>query len=70
MLNGTQVELPTIESVVPMGGYGVLQPGENYEWVLALPIWEYFPNPGEYKLLLRGNTFESSTISLKIASNR
>jgi hypothetical protein len=53
---------------MPVGGYGRLKPGENYQFDKALPTTKYFPHAGEYKIAWKGNGFESSTITITIPS--
>ncbi len=50
----------------PVGGYRVLNPGESYEFGIALPIVQYFLPNGEHNVSWRGAGFESSTIGVAI----
>ncbi len=52
----------------PVGGYGTLKPGESYEFGKALLISKYFPHSGEYRIVWKGDGFESPTISMTISS--
>jgi len=52
---------------VPAGGFGVLKPGESYEFGKSLPIADYFPQSGEYRVSWSGKAFRSSTISITIS---
>jgi hypothetical protein len=66
IVDGVESVLPTNGTVMPPGGYGVLRPGENYEWGVALPMSRYFRNPGSYRIALKGTGFESSTITVDV----
>jgi hypothetical protein len=50
----------------PEGGYKVLKAGESYEFGKALPIAEYFPPKGQYKVSWKGAAFQSPTINVTI----
>jgi hypothetical protein len=51
----------------PVGGYGILQPGESYVFGKGLSLSKYFPDEREYKVYWKGKSFQSSTITVKIA---
>jgi hypothetical protein len=51
---------------MPVGGYRILKPGESYEFGKALPIAEYFPSNGQYKVKWKGAAFQSPTITVTI----
>jgi hypothetical protein len=51
---------------MPVGGYRILKPGESYEFGKALPIAEYFPSNGQYKVSWKGAAFQSPTITVTI----
>ena len=50
----------------PDGGWGILNPGESYEFGKELEISKYFPKLGEHTLSWKGGGFQSSTITVKI----
>jgi hypothetical protein len=50
----------------PPGGYGILQPGESYEFGKGLEVGKYFPDAREYKVSWRGYGFQSSTIAVRV----
>lgn len=50
----------------PDGGWGILNPGEWYEFGKELEISKYFPKLGEHTLSWKGGGFQSSTIKTKI----
>ena len=52
--------------VQPEGGWGILNPGESYEFGKELEISKYFPKLGEHTLSWKGGGFQSSTIKVKI----
>ena len=52
----------------PDGGYGVLKPGESYEFGRELEISRYFPKLGEHTLSWKGQLFHSSTIKVNITA--
>lgn len=51
----------------PIGGYGTLNPGESYEFVMELELSRFFPEERDYKVYWKGKRFRSSTITVKIA---
>jgi hypothetical protein len=70
MINGPEVKDPNGifgNGPVPAGGFGVLKPGESYEFGKSLPIADYFPQNGEYRVSWRGKAFRSPTISITIS---
>ena len=70
MINGSEVKDPNGifgNGPVPAGGFGVLKPGESYEFGKSLPIADYFPQSGEYRVSWRGKAFRSPTISITIS---
>jgi uncharacterized protein affecting Mg2+/Co2+ transport len=50
----------------PVGGWGVLKPGESYQFGNGLVLRNYFPEDREYKVSWEGKGFQSSTIVVKI----
>jgi hypothetical protein len=50
----------------PDGGWGILKPGESYDFGKELEISRYFPKLGEHTLSWKGQLFQSSTIKIKI----
>lgn len=50
----------------PVGGWGVLNPGESYQFGKALPVGEYFPVEREYRVFWRSKGFRSSTITVRV----
>ena len=50
----------------PEGGWGILKPGESYEFGKELEISRYFPKLGEHTLSWKGQLFQSSTIKVII----
>ena len=50
----------------PVGGWGTLNPGESYQFGKGLPLTQYFPHAGEYRISWKGKHFQSSTIMIKI----
>ncbi len=50
----------------PDGGWGVLKPGESYEFGKELEISRYFLTLGEHTVSWKGQLFQSSTIKVKI----
>jgi hypothetical protein len=52
----------------PVGGYRILNPGDQYELGKALSISTYFQSPGEYKVAWKGAEFESPTITVVVPS--
>jgi len=54
----------------PVGGWGILEPGESYEFAKGLPISKYFSEDREYKVSWKGKGFQSSTITVKVTPER
>lgn len=54
----------------PIGGYGTLNPGESYEFAMALELSRFFPEERDYKLYWKGKRFRSSTITVKVTSKK
>jgi hypothetical protein len=54
----------------PVGGYGILNPGESYGLGKGLELSRYFPEEREYKVLWKGKGFQSSTITVKVTPKR
>ena len=52
----------------PEGGYGILRPGESYQFGKELEISRYFSKLGEHTLSWRGRGFQSSTIRVDITA--
>jgi len=50
----------------PAGGWGVLKPGESYEFSKGLLLTQYFPHPGEFRISWKGKHFRSSTIKIRL----
>ena len=50
----------------PVGGYGVLKPGESYELGKGLELSRYFPEEREYRVSWKGKGFRSSTITVRV----
>jgi hypothetical protein len=53
----------------PVGGYGVLKPGESYELGKGLDLSRYFPEERTYKVSWKGKGFQSSTITIRVTAN-
>ena len=51
---------------MPTRGYTRLQPGEHYEFGKALPLLEYFPHGGRYRISWKGDKFQSPTVVVEI----
>lgn len=51
----------------PIGGYGILKPGESYTFGKALDLSKYFPEEREYTVSWKGKRFQSSTISVRVS---
>ena len=49
-----------------VGGWGVLKPGESYQFGEGLALSNYFPEEREYKVSWKGKGFQSSTIVVRI----
>jgi hypothetical protein len=54
----------------PVGGYGILKPGESYELGKGLELSRYFPEEREYKVSWKGKGFQSSTITVRVTPKR
>ena len=54
----------------PVGGYGILKPGESYEFGKGLELSRYFPEEREYKVSWKGKGFQSSTITVRVTPKR
>ena len=50
----------------PEGGYGILRPGEWYEFGKELAIAKYFHTLGEHTMSWKGGKFHSSTVKVTI----
>jgi len=50
----------------PEGGWGILNPGESYEFGKELEISKYFLKLGEHTLSWKGQQFQSSTIKVNV----
>jgi hypothetical protein len=50
----------------PGNGWGVLNPGESYDFGKGLDLAKYFPVARDYQVSWKGNTFRSSTISVTV----
>ena len=50
----------------PAGGWGTLQPGESYEFGVAMERSKYFPEAREYQVYWKGKGFQSSTIIVNV----
>jgi hypothetical protein len=50
----------------PVGGYGILKPGESYELGKGLELSKYFPEEREYRISWKGKGFQSSTITVTV----
>jgi hypothetical protein len=50
----------------PVGGWGTLKPGESYEFGKGLPLTQYFPHAGQYRISWKGKHFQSSTIKIRL----
>ena len=50
----------------PVGGWGVLAPGESYEFGKGLELSRYFPEEREYRVFWKGKGFRSSTITIRV----
>ena len=51
---------------MPQTGWTRLRPGEHYEFGKGLPLPEYFPHGGEYRISWKGDQFQSPTVIVKI----
>jgi uncharacterized protein affecting Mg2+/Co2+ transport len=49
----------------PVGGWGVLKPGESFQFGKGLALSNYFPDEREYKVSWKGKGFQSSTIIVR-----
>jgi len=54
----------------PVGGWGILNPGESYQFGKGLPLTKYFPEEREYRVSWKGKTFRSSTITVRVTPKR
>jgi hypothetical protein len=54
----------------PVGGYGILKPGESYELGKGLELSRYFPEEREYEVSWKGKGFQSSTITVSVTPKR
>ena len=54
----------------PVGGWGVLNPGESYQFGKELPLSRYFPEEREYRVFWKGKGFRSSTITVNVTRKR
>lgn len=50
----------------PHGGWGVLNPGESYQFSKGLPLDRYFPEEREYRVFWEGKGFRSSTATVRV----
>jgi len=50
----------------PVGGWGVLKPGESFQFGKGLGPSNYFPKERDYKVSWKGKRFQSSTIVVRI----
>lgn len=50
----------------PSGGWGILNPGESYEFGKGLELSKYFPEEREYQVSWKGRGFRSSTITVNV----
>jgi hypothetical protein len=50
----------------PVGGYGILKPGESYEFGKGLELSKYFPEERDYRVSWKGKGFQSSTITVTV----
>lgn len=51
---------------MPSGGWGILNPGESYEFGKGLELSKYFPEEREYRVSWKGKRFRSSTIAVDV----
>jgi hypothetical protein len=54
------------DGIQPLGGFGILKPGESYQFGKGLPVEHYFPNESEHKVYWAGKGFRSSTITVTV----
>jgi hypothetical protein len=54
----------------PVGGYGILKPGESYELGKGLELSRYFPEEREHRVSWKGKGFQSSTITVRVTPKR
>lgn len=54
----------------PIGGYGILKPGESYELGKGLELSRYFSEEREYKVSWKGKRFQSSTITVRVTAKQ
>jgi hypothetical protein len=52
--------------IQPAGGWGILKPGESFQFGKGLALSNYFPDEREYKVSWKGKGFQSSTIAVRI----
>jgi len=52
----------------PVHGWNELNPGENYQFSMALPVSTYFKRPGEYRVSWKAEGFQSPGILIRIAA--
>ena len=50
----------------PVAGYGILKPGESYEFGKGLELSKYFPEERDYRVSWNGKGFQSSTITVTV----
>jgi hypothetical protein len=50
----------------PSGGFGVLKPGDSYEFGTQLPVAKYFPEKREYRVAWRAGNVSSSTLVVNL----
>jgi hypothetical protein len=50
----------------PVGGWGILKPGESFQFGKGLALSNYFPDEREYKVSWKSKGFQSSTIVVRI----
>ncbi len=69
VIDGRQVsdsQYVLFNGIQPDGGWGILKPGESYEFGRELEISKYFPKLGEHTLCWEGPRFQSSAIKVNI----
>jgi hypothetical protein len=50
----------------PVGDWGILKPGESFQFGKGLKLGNYFPDEREYKVSWKRKGFQSSTIVVRI----
>lgn len=50
----------------PVRGWGILKPGDWYEFGKAMSISKYFTKPGEYTVSWRGGLFQSPAVRITV----